>query len=415
MVKAAPYPLEKSPDEFEGNKLPLNVDRWVAEGNVRFAWVVGTTWFAAMAASRELRDRVEALVKKTTPPLTAAVALDADGRLRYDVVLKHLKDRMAAGGMVLVNQDVYDNAVSELSDLVLPAAGWGEEDFARMQGERRLRLYEKIMDPPGESKPDWQIAAGVAQRMGFEGFDWSDSNAVFEEAAVRSSGMVNDYKSLVDVGRERGLRGHEFLRQLGSTGIQCPVKRTPRGLEGTQRLHEETFKTASGKACLVKGSWARVRPAQVALAPREGELWITNIRINGLWQSMYDDARIPVRGERFPYNLVEIHPEDAMALGIEQFDLVEIRNDEVPGHVGVPHAAAVKGVALVTDTVRRGVAACYFNFHGKVTHGANSVTPASLDPVSPMYRFKLGRGRVVSVGKAAITDAMSTGPRNLVR
>ena len=61
-----------------------------------------------------------------------------------------------------MQQEIYTNALTEFADILLPAATWGEEDFARMQGERRLRLYSKFMDAPGEAKPDWWIAAQVA-------------------------------------------------------------------------------------------------------------------------------------------------------------------------------------------------------------------------------------------------------------
>ena len=44
------------------------------------------------------------------------------------------------------------------------------------------------MDPPGEARPDWRIFAEVAQKMGYEGFDWEDSNAIFEEASANSAG-----------------------------------------------------------------------------------------------------------------------------------------------------------------------------------------------------------------------------------
>ena len=35
----------------------MDLDRWVEAGNVRFAWVIGTTWTGAMAASQELAQR----------------------------------------------------------------------------------------------------------------------------------------------------------------------------------------------------------------------------------------------------------------------------------------------------------------------------------------------------------------------
>ena len=154
-----------------------------------------------------------------------------------------------------------------------------------MQGERRLRLYSKIMDPPGEAKPDWWIIAQVAKRMGYEGFDWRDSNDVFEEAAERSRGGVHDYAALVEIAREQGKRGHELLRELGTTGIQCPMTREGDHLVGTERLHQDSFSTTSGKAIFPKGDWKNVEPFQNEFAPQGDELWVTNMRVNEHWQS----------------------------------------------------------------------------------------------------------------------------------
>ena len=49
------------------------------------------------------------------------------------------------------------NLTTRSADLVLPAAGWGEMPGNRWNGERRLRLSDRFMDPPGEAKPDWWV------------------------------------------------------------------------------------------------------------------------------------------------------------------------------------------------------------------------------------------------------------------
>ncbi|GIX13273.1 MAG: hypothetical protein KatS3mg118_1232 [Paracoccaceae bacterium] len=38
-------------------------------------------------------------------------------------------------------------------------------NLTSMNGERRLRLSERYMDPWGNSRPDCLIAAGIAQHM----------------------------------------------------------------------------------------------------------------------------------------------------------------------------------------------------------------------------------------------------------
>ncbi|MGN2393593.1 hypothetical protein, partial [Pelomicrobium sp. G1] len=38
-------------------------------------------------------------------------------------------------------------------------------NLTSINGERRLRLYQRFMDPPGEAIPDWTILARYAKRL----------------------------------------------------------------------------------------------------------------------------------------------------------------------------------------------------------------------------------------------------------
>ncbi len=417
MIKGGKYPKEKSVDSYKGNKIELNLDRWVAEGNVRFMWVIGTTWLAAMGASKYLAEQVGRLTRETDPQLRLRDAFEGGNplkRFNYENVLVLLKSRIDSGGMVLVHQEIYENGLTKFADLLLPAATWGEVDFSRMQGERRLRLYSKIMDPPGEAMADWWIIAQVARRMGFDGFDWEASSDVFDEASEASKGSVHDYSALVELARDRGKRAHEVLRSLGTTGIQCPISRAGDQLRGTVRLHQGGFGTASGKAIFVHGDWNAVKPFQEEFAPKGDELWVTNMRINEHWQSQFDDLRIPFRWQLFPANFLEINPTDAQARGIESGDTVVVENDRVLTQSGGYYSASFDAVAYVTPQVPPGVTCGYFNFRqGRLATAVNSVTPGQTDPINNRYRYKLGKGRVRKTGESEFKHQMSFIPRNL--
>ena len=152
MMKGAKYPLAKSPtvyrdarpDDPGGARIPLNFDRWAMQGNLRLAYVIGHTWVSSMAAGQALRDRVQAL--------TRGHPLQVDA-LDREAVVERLRARMDGGGMVLVQQEIYANDLTEYADLVLPAATWGEEDFTRAQGERRLRIYSQVQRSAGRGPP----------------------------------------------------------------------------------------------------------------------------------------------------------------------------------------------------------------------------------------------------------------------
>lgn len=348
MMPGGSYPEHDVPEKFPGwKKQGIDLDRWVEEGKARFTWVIGTTWIQAMVASDRLAKTLKKLTIENQHQLSSSDKEHA---------IKILKRRMDSGGMVMVNQDIYPVAPigTELSDIVLPAATWGEEDLTRANGERRIRLYSKFNDAPGEALPDWKIAAKFAQRMGFSGFDWKNSNEVFEDAAFYNKGRRTSYVALVEYARAKGMPAHEYLRSLGTEGIQAPVRWESGKLVGTKRLHDSTlrtgtptglteinpgwltnFKTKTGRANLLKAPWELFQDYWEFMRPKGEELWVTTGRINELWQSGFDDyKRRPYINRRWPDNWLEMHPDDAKARGIESGDKVLVWSDRIPVEVG---------------------------------------------------------------------------------
>ncbi len=425
MMKAAGYPLAKSttvyhdarPGDPGGAKIPLNVDEWAFKGNTRLTWVIGTTWVTAMSSGQSHRDRIAALTRNHPAQVTSFDEKQA---------VAELKKRADDGGMILIQQDIYPNDLTEYADLVLPAAGWGEEDFARAQGERRLRIYSKFYDAPGDAKPDWWIVAQVAKKMGYKGYEWSSSNDVFEEAAARSKGGAYDYVAVVEFAKKQGKRAHDLLRELSTTGIQLPARIEDGKLVGTTRLHDQTFpaqkeaskitkqfNTATGKAMLLKGDWRIVKPVREKFSPQDGELWVINGRINEIWQTMYDDLRKPYVKRRYPSNFLFINAADARARQIESGDLVSVENDFVVNILGEVTKGALSLVAYVTDEVAAGVAYTYSFYPGQ---NSNTIVPSVTDPVTGVYNYKIGKGRIRKIGETPlkqVNGGMSFVPRSI--
>lgn len=443
-----------SPEKYPGRrKKSFNLDRWVMDGQVRFAWVIGTTWIAAMMASQALSDKFFELTRKSPHQIT---------NLDRAAIFEVLKARVDAGGMVVVDSDIYPCVPigTEIADIVLPAATWGEDNFTRCNSERRLRLYSKFYDAPGEAKPDWWAIQKFAQKMGFDKdgeYQWKEANDVFEEAARFGRTGVLNYHPLVIKAQKQGIKAQELLRSYGTDGIQTPIRIRDGELVGTKRLHDpnndwgeiedvETqrkwltaFDTHSGKAILLKSPWKYPGWIQFyeAVKPRrdKNELWITNGRVNETWQSGFDDLRKPHMAQRWPYPFIFIHPSDAKTRGIESGDLVQAYNDTVYVQTGEPqgvkdndlnfdelmkhgHITVTQGqfvaVAVVSDEIRQGVTMANFNYPQAP---ANSVAHAVADPMTNNYRYKLGRGTLVKVGESIYKHSfasMSLKPRNIV-
>ncbi len=440
-----------SPEKYPGRrKKDFNLDRWLIAGEIKFAWVIGTTWVSAMAASSTLDGKMRELTQGNPHQITS---------LDRKSIFKTLKQRVDSGGMVMVNSDIYPVAPvgTEFADIVLPAATWGEDNFTRCNSERRLRLYSKFYDAPGKAKPDWWAVQKFARKMGFTGYHWRDSNDVFEEAARFSRTGVLNYHPLVVQAKARKIKAQELLRTYGTTGIQTPIRVRDGKLVGTQRLHDPTndwgkiepdevyipslsaFNTQSGKAVLLKSPWNFPGWIQFyeAVKPRQekGEIWVTMGRISEGWQSGFDDMRKPYLSQRWPDAFIFIHPHDAKAKGIESGDQVKVANDTVYVQTGQPqgvleadltfnqllkdgHIMITQGeftaVAIVSDEIREGVAKTHFN---NPKSPANAVVSAVPDPITNNYRYKLGRGVLIKIGESPYKHSftrMSLKPKSIV-
>lgn len=443
-----------SPEKYPGRrKKSFNMDRWMMNGELKFVWVFGTTWTSAMMASNELERRMAELTSDNPHRITS---------LDRKAIFETLKKRVDSGGMVMVDSDLYPvrPVGTDFADIVLPAATWGEENFTRCNSERRLRLYSKFYDAPGEAKPDWWAVQQFALKMGFGAdgsYQWKDSNDIFEEAARFGRNGVLNYHPLVVKAKAQGTKGHELLRTLGTDGIQTPIRMKDGELIGTQRLHDPAndweeiegdevkrkwlyaFNTHSGKAILLNSPWSFKGWSQfyAAIQPRKdkGEIWVTNGRVNESWQSGFDDLRKPYLAQRWPFPAIIIHPNDAARAGIESGDWVEIVNDAVYVQVGEPlgvkeddlyfdtlmknghiktTVGKFKAVALVSDEIREGVAKAGFN---DPRSQGNAVVHAVPDPVTNNYRYKMGRGVLKKIGESEYKQSfveMSFKPRNIV-
>ncbi len=462
------YPRVQSPEKYGGRrKKEIDLDRWVTAGHVRFAYVIGTTWCQAMAASNQLAETFRKATRGSDHQI---------GEATREAAKAALEARVDAGEMVVVHQDIYlrEEMGTVFADLVLPAATWGESDFTRCNGERRLKMYSKFCDAPGEARPDWWIISRFAQRMGFKDFDWETPNDVFEQAARFGRTGVLNYHPLVVYARQMGIPAHELLRRMGTHGIQTPVRwrraptespdylecvgyyddpTVPGTLVGTKRLHDHdtdfgvpegptvhqkwlsAFKTHSGKALFNKTPWDFFSDFFERVKPREGEFWVTNGRINEIWQSAFDDRRRPYIMQRWPESWVEIHPEDAEHYGVKSGDRVRIVSDDVliqtGGFVGVDgdelsytkleEAGLIEigngeteGVAIVTDAVRPGLLFTNFLETGSPS---NSFVHRVPDPITNRYRFKLGKGRLERLGESEYKSSfekMTFAPRTVI-
>jgi arsenite oxidase large subunit len=245
------------------------------------------------------------------------------------------------GGLFVAAIDLYPIKVAEASHLMLPAAHPGEMNLTSMNGERRMRLSEKFMDPPGVAKADCLIAADIANTLKrlyeaegnkdmttrFAGFDWKTEEDAFNDGFRRAGQPGVD-----PIDSQGGNTGHlvtyERLRAMGNNGVQLPAKEYKDGkLIGTEMLYTDgKFDTKDGKAHLLPAPWQGL-PDKVDAQKAKYPFWINNGRINDVWQTAYHNKYMPFVRDRVPMALIELSPEDAKRLNVSSGDIVKVYND----------------------------------------------------------------------------------------
>jgi arsenite oxidase large subunit len=276
-----------------------------------------------------------------------------------------------SGGLFVASIDLYPTKLTEAAHMLLPAAHPGEMNLTSMNGERRMRLSEKFMDPPGEAKADCLIAAMIAntikamyQKEGnadmvkrFSGFDWKSEEDAFNDGFRRAG-----QPGAGPIDSQGGGTGHivtyERLRAMGNNGVQLPAQDWKGGkLVGTEMLYTDgKFDTANGRAQFKPSPWPGL-PKTVAEQKAKYKFWINNGRVNEVWQTGYHDKYNAFVQGRWPMAFLEMNPDDAKSLGVGAGDVVEVFNDFGSTYaMAYPDATAKRGQTFMLFGYFNGVA-----------------------------------------------------------
>lgn len=364
---------------YPGGRPALNVDEALRRGEVKAFWIGGCN--PVLTTSRA--EAIEATLKERGAPVREALRATVGKPVGERVVA--VVEALKRGGMFILAQDIYLTESARHAHLVLPAAQWGEANLTSINGERRLRLYPKFMDPPGQALADWAIIARFARRLRalyqadrnplaanrFLDFDWKGDEDVFIHARYSYKGDGSD-----------GIEGYagityDLLRRLGNNGIQTPVRMVRGTPVGTVRMHEDgRFFTPSGKARFIAAPlpWPGYAAA-VTAQRRKHRFWINNGRSNHIWQTSFHHRHIPFYNERFPLPYLEMHAADAKSLKISSGDLVEVFND----------VGNVQAMAYVSDAVKPGHT---FMLFGQPRGATGDLISDHVDPQTTIPYYK---------------------------
>ena len=320
---------------YPGNS-KIYIDQEVIQGRGLMYTIWGTNPFQTTLNAEEHRRVLGHRAQIVNEAM--AKARGASVAQMIDIIYDACKNK---GGIFLVGINLYPTTLAEAAHMLLPAAHPGEMNLTSMNGERRLRLSEKFMDPPGSAKADCMIAADIANTLKalylrdgkadmakrFEGFEWKTEEDAFNDGFRRAGrpgvGPIDSQ------GGDTGyLATYPLLRKAGNNGVQLPIKRVEGDkLIGTEMAYSDgKFDTKDGKAEFKPAPWNGL-PKTVADQKAKHKFWINNGRVNEVWQSAYHDQYNSQVMGRYPMAYLEVNPDDARSLGVLPGDVVEVFND----------------------------------------------------------------------------------------
>lgn len=299
-----------------------------------------------------------------------------------------LVDEALKAASFVVVQDISKNSDTvQYADLILPAASWLEKEGTMTNSERRITYLPKVVDAPGIALPDAEIIMRFAQKMGFHGFDFPNTESIYNEHTALTKGTPIDISGLT------------YHKLKSTRSVQWPVPHEDH--PGTPRLFEDgQFLTLTGKANIcTKG------PANEQEATNEDyPLILTTGRIRDQWHTMTKTGKVAKLRKHIGKPQLEIHPSDAEKRGITETDPV----------IAISARGEVQVTAKLTDRIKKGVV--FLPMHwGKTLQNdvtrANNLTNDEIDPKSkqPGYKFsavqvkplKIPNRKIVVVGAGA--------------
>ena len=284
---------------------------------------------------------------------------------------------------LVITQDVYEStATNRYADIVLPATLWAESDAVMVNSERNITLLQASIPPAGQARPDWQLICQVAEQLGFgDDFDFASSEQVFDEIRWFSNPQTG-----------YDLRGVSYAR-LRQTPLQwpCPpdddddrhpIRYLNDGVsqdlfvDGGRRRPRLAFPTPSRRAVF----HARPHMSPRELPDDDFPLVLNTGRLQHQWHTMTKTGRVAELNTLDSGPFVELHPSDAMAIGVAERQQVELTSRR--GRAVLP--------AVVTERVRAG--SCFVPFHWNDEHGEyltiNALTNDAVDADSLQPEFK---------------------------
>jgi len=257
----------------------------------------------------------------------------------------------------LTVQDLFLTETARYADVVLPGASFAEKTGTFANTERRVQIAHKAIEPPGQARADWEIIVDLSNRVGLP-TPFTSPSEVMEEIRVLAPAWAG-----------------VTYEALEGAGLQYPVPED--GHPGTAFLFDQEFPTSDGIALFNPAEYTD--PSE--LPDDEYPFVMCTGRQLYHWHTGTMSRRSAGLDAREPLPTVEIHPEDALTLGLADGDAVKLTS----------RRNSVTMSARVSDRVARKQVFVPFHFREAA---ANLLTSPVLEPHAKMAALKVCAVRI---------------------
>ncbi|WP_462413538.1 formate dehydrogenase subunit alpha [Neobacillus sp. Marseille-QA0830] len=276
-----------------------------------------------------------------------------------------------------VVQDVFFTRTAQYADVVLPAAPSLEKEGTFTNTERRIQRFYQVLEPLGDSKPDWQIFQELANRLGAN-WNYQHPSEIMAEAA-----------SLAPI-----FAGVSYERLEGFHSQVWPVKKDG---SSTLLLYTEKFGFPDGMARLHPVEWT-----PPFIAGEEFDLHLNNGRL----LEHFHEGNMTYKSEGLTHKVPEPWVEVSLGLakerGLEDGSLVRLTSPYGEVEVRVIVTDRVEGnelyLSMNTSDERKAVNRLTSSYHDKYTHTPNykeagvrmEVLEVKGEPPLPKVNYRFG-------------------------
>ena len=277
-----------------------------------------------------------------------AIYIEGEDIAQSDPNTKHVTHALEEMECVIV-QDLFLNETAMYAHVFLPGASFLEKSGTFTNAERRINPVRRVMAPKNGYE-DWEVTQLLANALGYK-MNYSSASEILDEIAE----LTPSFKGV----------SWDKLRELGSIQWPCNDEHPT----GTPIMHVNEFVRGKGKFWLTE-----YVPTDEKVNQRF-PLILTTGRI----LSHYNVGAQTRRTKNTSWHeedLLEIHPQDAEARGLNDGDKVNIKS----------RAGQTSLSCHVTERVQPGVV--YTTFHHPWS-GANVITTDNSDWATNCPEFKV--------------------------